>query len=409
MTARIRLVAPNMGSLDQGIQAFTTVRAPYVRGGGTPSAQVLEEACIAQLWHSGGKEVGGPRPDAVIVASGQAANHLAFSLFRGSHMVSSNQLFGTTKVALTQGFERNGGGKVAYVAPEDTQAFVNATTPATRAWFVEAISNPLGRVPDFDSLKQAARAAQVVLIVDSTLAAGMPGFRGGDHADILTTSLTKQAGGGNNTNVGGSVIVIPQFPAGRSAADFPELGRYFTDGQGQLNLPSNPFAALIRKLGTWEGSCTIAPQGALSIAKSLPDLSQRVQRQMANAKAAAEFLCAHPKVQTVHLAGVQSDAANDTRAQRYLGGNGFVTLMTLKGGLDAARAFVDSGQFQHAVALGQQRSAVAHPATSTHRQYDVAQQAAMGISAGTLRFSVGAEPQPAILSKLKRALQAVPN
>lgn len=408
MTARIRLVAPNMGTLDQGIQAFTTVRAPYVRGGGTPSAQLLEEACIAQLWKAGTKEVGGARPDAVILASGQAANHLTFSLFRGSHIVSSNQMFGTTKVALTQGFERNGGGKVTYVPPEDTQAFVNATTPATRAWFVEAISNPLGRVPDFDSLRQAARQAAVVLIVDSTLAAGMPGFRGSEHADILTTSLTKQAGGGNNTNVGGSVIIAPQFPEGRSAADYPELGRYFTDGQGRLTTPPNPFAALIRKLGTWEGSCSIAPQSALSIAQSLPGLNERVQRQMANAKAAAEFLCTHPKVQSVHLAGVHSDASNDARAQRYLGGNGFVALMTLHGGLDAARAFVDAGQLQHAVALGQKRSAVAHPATSTHRQYDAQQQAQMGIFPGTLRLSIGAEAERTVIGRLKRALAAVP-
>lgn len=408
MTARIRLVAPNMGTLDQGIQAFTTVRAPYVRGGGTLSAQVLEDACIAHLWNTGSQEATGQRPDAVILASGQAANHLAFSLFRGAHIVSSNQLFGTTKVALTQGYERNGGGKVTYVAPEDTQAFVNATNPATRAWFVEAISNPAGRVPDFDSLKSAAQRAGVVLIVDSTLAAGMPGFKGADYADILTTSLTKQAGGGNNTNVGGSVIVQPGFPSGRSAADYPELGRYFADAQGNLNLPSNPFAALIRKLGTWEGSCTIAPQGALSIARSLPGLPERVQRQMANAKAAAAFLCEHPKVQSLHLAGVHSDAANDARAQRYLGGNGIVALMTLHGGLDAARAFVDSGAIQHAVALGQKRSAVAHPATSTHRQYDGKQQAEMGIFPGTLRLSIGAEAERTVLSRLKRALAAVP-
>lgn len=396
------LVAPDMGSFEQGVGRFKATKPPYARGGGTPSTQLLEKACLTHLakWD---RENGGAEPSIAIVSSGQAANHVVFSGLRGGNLVSSSHLFGTTKVDLKMTFGR-AGGQIAYVDPCDTQAFIDNTTEHTNAWFLEAISNPAGRVADLSALRQAAKERNIALVVDATLAVGMPGFKGIDLADIMTVSLTKQAGGGTNKNTGGAIIVNNNFPWAAQATRFPELREYFANAAGDVVLPDSPFAALVSKISLHEGSGVISPANAVSIATSLPGMEGRVQRQNHNALLLAKMLTDHPEVKSLQLAGFSTDEQNDARARQYLGDNHFVLLVELKGGADAARKFIDSGRFLQAVALGQQITAVSHPAYSTHRQYSEKDLAKMGIYEGTLRISVGAERQRKLLQDMHKAL-----
>ncbi len=399
---RMLQVAPAMGGFDAGVAAFQRPAAPYARGGGTPASEKLGALCAQYFWG-----MVGVAPAAVVTASGQAANHLVFQALRGSHLVVSTALFGTTKLDLLKGFGRNGG-SLSWVDPTRTEDFSTQTTPATRAWFVEATSNPASKVPDLEALHQAARTRGVLLVVDATLAVGMPGYQGGRHADILTVSLTKQAGGGGNRQAGGVVLVGDAFPWHERAREFPELVEYFTDASGKLALPPQPFAGLMTKIGTHEGSAVLPPQTAQAIGRSLPNLAARVAAMSANARAVADLLCADARLESVQLAGYRSgDPANDARAQQYLGGNGFVILITLRGGAATARQFVDSGVFPNAVALGQSHTAVAHPASSTHRHYTDAERAALGIYPGTLRLSIGTEPQRTLLRRCEKALASV--
>lgn len=397
------VVAPNMGSFDDGIAGFKSINPPYARGGGTPATRHLENECLKYLARATVTE-GAFAPSAAIVASGQAANHLVFKALYGGNLVASKHLFGTTKVDLQKTFIR-AGGQVAYVDPCDTQAFIDATTDQTTAYFFEGISNPAGRVPDFATLSKAAKERGILVVVDMTLAAGMPKFDGLVYADVLTASLTKQASGGQNKFTGGSIIVSNDFPWSAQADRFPELREYFADASGNFALPTDPFRGLVTKIGLHEGSGVIAPDTALSIAASLPTMADRVATQCKNARLLAELLSdRHDVIDKVQLAGFNTDPENDRRTREYLGDTHFVMLVDLKGGFEAARQFIDSREFLHAVALGQQITAVSNPASSTHRQYSADDLAAMGIGKSTLRISVGCEDADDLRHRMLRAL-----
>src|SRR5690606_26786765 len=131
-------------------------------------------------------------------------------------------------------------------------------------------------------------------------------------------------------------------------------------------LPSNPFGALVSKIGLHEGSAVEAPYVAQSIARLLPGMENRLRKQSKNARMLAKMLMDHPSVKNVRLAGFHSDPANDARTQQYLGNSHFVLLVDLYGGAKAAEKFINTRQFLHAVALGQRVTAVSHPASSTH-------------------------------------------
>lgn len=398
------LVAPDMGSAENGVKKFKGIKPPYARGGGTPATEDLEAACLQHIakWDPSS---GTDAPFVSIVSSGQAANHVVFRALQGGDMVCSKHLFGTTKVDLRMTFGR-AGGQIAWVDPCDTQAFIDSTTDRTTAWFAEAISNPAGRVPDLAELRKAAGERGIALILDTTLAAGMPAFKGLEYADILTVSLTKQAGGGQNQNVGGAVIVDSDFPWAERADRFPELRAYFADAHGQLTLPSNPMGALVSKISLHEGSGVIAPHTARSITRLLPGMESRVATQCYNARMLADVLKDHPQVGSIQLAGTSTDKGNDLRTYQFFGSNHFVLLVDLKGGAEAAEHFINSNSFLHAVALGQRTTAVSHPASSTHRQYSKDDLAAMGIYDGTIRISVGTERLKVLKERMQAALAA---
>lgn len=392
-----------MGSCAEGIEKFKALKGPYARGGGTSATRQLEESCLEHLGKfTATKEAFAPY--VAVAASGQAANHLVFKALHGADMVFSSHLFGTTRTDVQKTVIRSGS-KVAWVDPSDTQSFIDNTTDTTIAWFVEAISNPAGRVPELEELGKAAKERGVLLIVDMTLAAGMPKFDGLKHADVLTASLTKQASGGFNSNMGGTVIVSNDFAWHEKADRFPELKEYFADASGNLALPPNPFGGLITKISLHEGNGLVTPNEALSISRHMLTMEQHVALQCENAKMLAEILSERKDVvSNVQLAGFKTDAENDARTKKYLGKNHFMLMVDLKGGFEAAAEFIDTGQFMHAVALGQQVTAVCIPASTTHRQYSKADRAKMGISEGTVRMSVGCEPRSDLAQRMSIAL-----
>lgn len=405
MVKKHYLVAPDMGSSNDARLSFTCGKAPYARGSGDLASQELVPEVVRYLW--GDSDTGqGSSPEVVLTASGQAATHLMIQSLRGqsrrrNHVVVTDALFGTTNTAWTMTYARHGD-QVSRADPCDTQAFVDASQENTRAWFVEAVSNPAGRVPDFASLRAEADARGILLVVDGTLAVGMPKFKGKDWAHILTASLTKQAGNGQNENTGGALIVSPDFQWQARARKFPEFAAHFTNADNRIVLPDNPFGALAAKIGLYEGSGVITPRVAVSIAKSLPSMQSRVERMCRNAHALAGILCEDQRVQDVQLAGFHENA-NDLRARQYLGRNHFVILINL-GDAKVAERFVNAWKFLHAVALGQRVTAISQPAHSTHRQYSLEKLAHMGIYPGTIRMSVGVEPRRELVEKMIQAL-----
>jgi len=397
------MVASDMGTFEEGIQAFQSSEPPYARGGGTPATKYLQKESLAYLAMSRVTE-GALAPSITITPNGQAANHALFRALWGGNLVSSKHLFGTTKVDLTHTFARIGRNEIAWVDPCDTQAFIDNTTDMTTAWYLEAISNPAGRVADLEKLSKAAKEHGVLLVLDITLAAGMPNFNGFEYADVLTVSMNKQAGGGQNINMGGAVIVRNDFPWEGHIPKFSELQFYFANASGILQPPSNPLGSLVTKIGLHEGVNSIPPAMALSIAESLPHLKGNVEKMCQNARMLAELLDNHPNVERVQLAGYRTDKENDERMRRYFGPNHFVLLADIKGGFEATRKFIDTREIFHAVALGQQVTAISNPASSTHRQYSKTDLNAMGFSEGTIRISVGCEPPEELHQRMVRAL-----
>jgi O-acetylhomoserine (thiol)-lyase len=204
--------------------------------------------------------------------------------------------------------------------------------------------------------------------------------------------------------VGGVILVGNDFPWPQRAEKFPKLREYFADAGGKVVLPQNPFGAMVSKISLHEGSGVIAPDTAMSIADALPSMESRVEKMCQNARGLADILADHRNVGSVQLAGYMTDSENDARTKHYLGENHFVLLVDLKHGANAATSFINSDQFLHAVALGQNVTAVSHPPSSTHRSYTVEELAKMGIRAGTIRISVGCEEQEALNQKMITAL-----
>lgn len=404
------VVAPNMGSFADGIKAFQTSEPPYGRGGGTPATQFLAGRALEYLgkWTPDNKAF---TPSISITPNGQAANHDLFRSLWGVDMVASKHVFGTTTTALNNTFARiggqMGGSKLFWADPCRTQDFINQTTSKTKIWFVEAVSNPAGRVPDLENLSKAAKERDVMLVIDTTLGAGMPRFNALNYADAVTISLSKQAGGGDNKNMGGAIITRGDFQWDDPVNQLTELRAYFEDQTtGKIAVPENPLAALVKKIGVPEGTVCMAPEIALSIADSLPQVQSNVEKMCRNARMIADLLKNHPKVKNVRLTGHNTDSENDERFREYFGDNHFVMMIDLKDNFkDATRHFIDSGELLHAVVLGQKETGISNPATSTHRQYSEEKLRSLGIYKDTIRMSVGTEDEDELGARVLAALE----
>jgi O-acetylhomoserine (thiol)-lyase len=274
--------------------------------------------------------------------------------------------------------------------------------------FGESIPNPTNDLFDIAAVAELAHAHGIPLVIDSTLASPYL-LRPIEHgADIVVHSASKFLAG-QGAVLGGVVVDNGRFDAERSGALFPHLLEADRLGGPSLweRAGGRARIAYLRDSVALRFGPTASPLNSFLIHQGIETLSLRVERQSANALAIATWLEQRPEVETVQYAGLPSHASH-ALAQRYLpNGFGSVFSFTLRGGLDAARAFVNAlVLFTHMTHLGDVRSLVLHPASTSHNLRSPEEQAAAGILPGTLRVSIGIEDLPDLLADLERGLDA---
>ena len=345
---------------------------------------------------------------ALAVASGQAA--VIYSLLNlaraGDHIVSSASLYGGTYNAFVHTLPRFGI-EVTLVDAADPEAFRKAIRPNTKAVFAETLGNPKLDVLDVEAVAKVAHEAGVPLIVDNTLATPYL-LRPIEYgADVIVHSATKFIGG-HGTTIGGAIVDAGKFDW-KASGRFPDFtepdpsyhGVQYVDAVGPLAYIIKARVQLLRDIGA-----ALSPFNAFLLLQGLETLGLRIERHSANALRVAEFLRDHPKVLWVRYPGLPGDPAY-ADAQRYLPkGASAILTFGVKGGADAARALIDRLQLFSLLAnVGDAKSLVIHPASTTHQQLTPADQIASGVSDDAVRLSVGIESIDDILADLAQALR----
>jgi O-acetylhomoserine (thiol)-lyase len=347
---------------------------------------------------------------ALALASGQAAETLGLLNLAesGDHLVSSTVLYGGTYNLLHHTFAKLGI-EVTFVAEQDSpDAWRAAIRPNTKAFFAETIGNPKGEVLDIAAVAAVAHEAGVPLMVDNTTATPYL-CRPLEHgADLVVHSATKFLGGHGNA-IGGVLVDGGTFDYG-AAGRFPGFttpdpsynGLIYWDALGHGSYIAKARVQLLRDLGP-----AISPFNAFLLLQGVETLSLRMARHVANAQAVAEWLSGRDEVQWVSYAGLPSSPWH-ALAQRYLpGGAGAVLAFGIDGGAPAGRRFVDSLElFSHVANIGDARSLVIHPATTTHSQMSPAEQQAGGVSPDLVRLSLGIEAAEDLIADLDAGFRA---
>ena len=344
-------------------------------------------------------------PGTLAVASGQAAETLAILTLAeaGDHLVASPSLYGGTYNLLHYTIPKMGITVDFVDDPHDLEQWKSKVRPNTKAFFGETLANPKNDIFDIEGVSKVAHDVGVPLIVDNTVATPYLIRPIEWGADIVVHSLTKFAGG-HGTSVAGSITDSGKF-------DFSASGRFpnFTEpdpsyhglaywpalGAGSYILKAR--VQLLRDLGM-----AISPFNAFMILQGLETLSLRMERHLSNAHKVAEFLSAHPQVEAVSYAGLPSSPWHE-RAKKYGGGRGYGSVLAfdIKGGLEAGRKFVEGLELHsHVANIGDARSLVIHPASTTHSQLSEAEQISSGVRPGLVRLSVGLESIDDILADL---------
>ncbi|GGO37428.1 O-acetylhomoserine aminocarboxypropyltransferase/cysteine synthase family protein [Deinococcus humi] len=387
-----------------GLRAFGNIYSRIMN----PTNAVLEER-IAAL--EGG--VG-----ALSVASGHAAQLVALLNVAqaGDNIVSSPNLYGGTvnqfRVTLKRlGIEVRFTGKDE--RPEEFAALID---DRTRAVYFETVGNPALNIPDFEAIAAAAHAHGVAVFVDNTFGAGGYYCQPLKHgANVIVESASKWIGGHGN-GIGGIIVDGGNFDWGNGryplmtepSPSYHGLNFWETFGEGNpLGLPNVAFITRARTEGLRDLGTTLAPQQAWQFIQGLETLSLRAERQAHNALALAQWLSGHPDVTRVTYPGLSNHKHFD-RAQHYLPrGAGGVLTFELAGGREAGEAFIRSVQLaQHVANVGDTRTLVIHPASTTHSQLDVEAQTAAGVTPGLVRVSLGIEHIDDIREDFAQALAA---
>ncbi|HEY6233764.1 MAG TPA: O-acetylhomoserine aminocarboxypropyltransferase/cysteine synthase family protein [Candidatus Elarobacter sp.] len=348
---------------------------------------------------------------ALAVASGQAATTYALlNVARaGDHVVSSASLYGGTYNAFVHTLPRFGI-EVTLVDGSDPAAFEAAIRPNTKAVFGETLGNPKLDVFDVAAIARVAHSWDLPLIVDNTLATPYL-LRPIEHgADVVVHSATKFIGG-HGTTIGGAIVDAGKFDW-KASGRFPDFvepdpsyhGVRYVEAFGPLAYILKARVQLLRDVGA-----AISPFNAWLLLQGLETLGLRVERHSSNALRVAEYLQAHPKVLWVRYPGLPGDSAY-AAARKYLPkGAGAILTFGVKGGADAARAVIDKLQLFSLLAnVGDAKSLVIHPASTTHQQLTPADQIASGVSDDAVRLSVGIESIDDILADLAQALDTLP-
>ncbi|WP_330347411.1 bifunctional o-acetylhomoserine/o-acetylserine sulfhydrylase [Streptomyces sp. NBC_00582] len=344
---------------------------------------------------------------AVALSSGQAAETLAILTVAsaGDHIVSSTSLYGGTYNLLRHTLPRFGI-EVSFVDdPDDAEAWRAAIRPNTKALFAESLGNPRGNVLDIRAVADVAHAAGVPLIVDNTVPTPYL-LRPIEHgADVVVHSATKFLGG-HGTTIAGVVVDGGTFDFGAHPERFPDFTEPDPSYHGLRYWPAlGPGAyaiklrvQLLRDLGP-----ALSPHSAFLLLQGVETLSLRIERHSANALALAQWLEQRDEVAAVHYAGLESSPWYEA-GQTYLPrGAGAIVSFELRDGIEAGKRFVDAVElFSHLANIGDVRSLIIHPASTTHSQLDEEQLTATGTSPGLVRLSVGIEH----LADLKADLEA---
>ena len=365
-----------------------------------PTQAVLEERMAAL---EGGTA-------ALAVASGHAAQALVFHTLMepGDEFIAARQLYGGSINQFGEAFKKFGW-HVRWADTRDANSFRAAVTPKTRAIFVESIANPGGIITDLEAISAVARAAGVPLIVDNTLATPYLTRAKDFGADIIVHSLTKFLGGHGNS-IGGVIVDCGTFDwigSGRYPTITAPCPSYHGMTLGET-FGNFAFAIAARVLGLRDLGPAIAPMNAFLILTGIETLPLRMQRHCDNALKVAEWLLGHQKVAWVNYAGLPDNAFHEL-AQRYCpAGAGAVFTFGLKGGYKAGIAVVSNvNLFSHLANVGDTRSLIIHPASTTHRQLSDENRERAGAGADVVRLSIGLETVDDIIADLDQALAKV--
>jgi O-acetylhomoserine (thiol)-lyase len=352
-----------------------------------PTQAVVEERIAALEGGTG----------ALLVASGQSASTFAVLNIAqaGDHIVSSSSIYGGTYNLFKYTLAKLGIETTFVENQDDADEWRRAVRPNTKLFFAETIGNPKINILDIRTVSDVAHESGVPLIVDNTIATPYL-IRPFEHgADIIVHSATKFLGG-HGTTIGGVIVDGGKFEWSKNVEKFPGLtepdpsyhGASYTAAVGDgLAYVIKARVQLLRDLGA-----AIAPNSAWLLIQGIETLSLRIERHVQNAQEIAEWLDNHPDVASVNYSGLPSSpwyAAANTYAPK---GVGAVLSFELKGGVDAGRALVDNlSLFSHLANIGDVRSLVIHPASTTHSQLTPEQQLTTGVTPGLVRLSVGIE------------------
>jgi O-acetylhomoserine (thiol)-lyase len=387
--------AANLFALSEIGMIYTRIMNP---------TQGVVEARLASL--EGATETAVGLPGALAVASGQAAETIAILNLAqsGDHIVSAAALYGGTYNLLHHTLPKMGIETTFVEDPDDADEWNAAVRPNTKAFYAESIGNPRNNVIDIRKIADLAHAHDVPLIVDNTVATPFL-IRPIEHgADIVVHSATKFIGG-HGTAIAGAIVDGGSF-------DFAASGKHpmFTEpdpsyhglaywpalGAGSYIIKAR--VQLLRDLGA-----ALSPFNAFLLLQGLETLSLRMERHFSNANAVAEYLAGHDQVESVAFAGL-SDSPWHGIATEIGGGKGYgsVPAFEIKGGIEAGKKFVEALELHsHLANIGDVRSLVIHPASTTHSQLTAEEQASAGVTPGLVRLSVGLESLDDIIADLE--------
>jgi O-acetylhomoserine (thiol)-lyase len=350
---------------------------------------------------------------ALAVSSGQSATTLAMLSITqvGDEIVSGNNLYGGTYQLFHYTFPKLGR-TVKFVDSRSPEAFRKAITPKTRALYAETIGNPKLDVPDFAALAKIAHDAGVPLVVDNTIGVGL--VRPIEHGtDIIVGSATKYVGG-HGTSIGGFIVDSGKFKWNNGK--FPEFtepdpsyhGLKFWDVFGNFpGLGNVAFIIKVRVQWLRDIGAALSPFNAFLFLQGLETLPLRQRQHSENALEVARFLKKHPLVSWVTYPGLPDDPNHKLAAKYLKKGFGGILGFGIKGGLEAGKKFINSVKlFSHLANIGDAKSLVIHPASTTHQQLTAAEQEATGVTADYVRLSIGIEGVADIKADIDQALKA---
>ncbi len=363
-----------------------------------PTVSVLEEKVANLELGRGG----------VACSSGHAAQQLAFTplIKNGEHFIASRNLYGGSLNQFTKTFN-NFGWDCSIVDPTKIENFSKEIRPSTKFIFLEALANPGGIIVDIEKVSKLCKEANIPLIVDNTLATPFLLRPIEWGADIVTNSLTKFLCG-HGTSMGGIVVDSGKFDWSNSSS-FPAItepsdsyhGLKFAETFGDFAYAMKMKVDVLRDLG-----CSLSPHNAFNIITGIETLHLRMQEHVRNAQKVAEFLENHKKICWVSYAGLKSSPYNSL-AKKYLPkGPGAVFTLGLKGGYKSCVSLVEKVKlFSHVANLGDTRSLIIHPASTTHNQLSDEDKKLSGAGPDTIRLSVGIETIEDLIEDLDQALK----